>query len=104
MSKVTNILIIGIDALYKMMEVNTYLNKQFRVHSCMWFYKIDQHAGGDRQMETDILASAINYFSRIKKEFILFLQEKVNWENPTDLFIQEQNDIIFKRIPLNYKP
>jgi len=104
MSEVTNILIIGIDAFYKMMEVNAWLSRHFRRGAWMWFHCIDQDAGGDKSMETNILASAINYFSRIKEEFILFLQEKVNWENPTDLFIQEQNDLIFKRIPLNYKP
>ena len=101
MSYVTNIMICGLCASDHLEEINTWLKKNYvekygRNYEVV-MKEIGDYAGGNKKMETDILAGAFNYLDL--EDFIKFLKN-IDWDNETDLFIQDEDDDTFTKTPL----
>lgn len=87
MSRVTNIILCGLNSADHLIELNNYLHTQgYSKKSSL--KDITTMAGGDRRLEIDILAGAFNHLLVVP--FIKFLKT-INWEWQTELFIKEED-------------
>ena len=89
MSKVTNLLIIGRKAEENLENINNWIEKDCNILNA--FKEISQYSGGDKHMETDILASALNYFDRTSRvlSFIDYLRG-LEWSFDIELLLMTE--------------
>ena len=96
MSIVTNVLVCGLDADDHIKEINEWLKPKGHLP----MVEIGEQAGGEKHIETGIVAGAFNYFSMDERPFIKFLKT-IDWEYEIDLFIQRQEENRFTRIVIS---
>lgn len=89
MSRVTNIILsveVLTDPLKTIDPLNEWLFNKYR----SFLERVDNHAGGNKEMEVDIWMGAFNYFQ------VHELEEKVrDWGIDISLMVQEQEDTHF---------
>ncbi|KKL58623.1 hypothetical protein LCGC14_2223500 [marine sediment metagenome] len=86
LSRIENLLIIGRGAKENIGKINDWIKKNCNISNA--FNEISQYSGGDKSMEMEILASAINYFDRDLRmlSFFDFLRN-LEWDFDIDLFL-----------------
>ena len=96
MSRVTNV-ILSVEVLIKphlMGAINSRLMSRYK--NCLW--QVNDHAGGNRDMEVDVWIGAFNYFDVSMLETQLY-----SWPIGIcyTLMVQEQDDNIFRIVKSN---
>lgn len=106
MSNVTNLLIIGTDAIEFLEPINKWIWDNYGLEricplESVTMKRIDHRAGGNKAMETHILAAAFTSFHYVTPAFIDFLKT-LKWTSDTDLLVKEDehDDDYFRVIPL----